>query len=156
MEHEMDQCSIHSLVDVAPLYSRGDVGSELESESLEIPLNLNLPLNLLNQWSLTLSWYQRAQTFRGSSEIQAVQFAQASDHDSLRVPPCGGPHTQSNWWNYICISHLGWEYLGIPQLELEDVAEDKNALTVGTSAEFAAAMTWTQIGSGKWMFFELN
>lgn len=45
---------------------------------------------------------------------------------------------------------------GIPQVELEDVAEEENLSTVGTSAKFTATMTWTQIGSGKWMDMELR
>lgn len=39
MEHEMDQCPVHSLVDVVPLYTHGDIGTEPESKALEIPLN---------------------------------------------------------------------------------------------------------------------
>lgn len=48
----------------------------------------------------------------------------------IRVPLCVEVIWANNrprpcWWDYI--DHLAWEYLGIPQKELEDVAGEKIA-----------------------------
>lgn len=70
---------------------------------------------------------------------------------------CGGILGKYSWketadrsqicqWDYI--SHLAWEYLGIPQEELEDVSGEKGCLAF--SAQFAATATRTQIRRKIW------
>lgn len=59
------------------------------------------------------------------------------NQDDTRAPLRGGTlgiynweetldRPRTCWWDYI--SHLAWEYLGVPQEEREDVAGEKDAL----------------------------